>query len=525
MNIRHLFFIPIALLLILWVSFLPGCDSSSDSIGSPPPIGEEATTEALVIPPPETTIPVSPTPALKTPTVSAEHAPQTQTFNDPAGQFTLDIPYDWKLDEATGSYRGANGFFQTAYLPEMGYMQHAGQVCMRLANPPQGPTQMIYLGEDGGCILVPLAQPNQGAVRWVFEYPTDQTELRFFYIEASTAHIAKIIESLVLKESLSGSYRVPSGPIPFEDVGFWENVGELPPGWRVEEMRIIENPANPIKTFSLINHIPRGLLGWPLDQDEFQAKSTLTASPDGDNGNPAEAILAKFGYSIVLKESSGAQYGHPLYQLFHENEMVLDNVDTIGPVTTTDDGSDFAITLSVINDYDYLVTKGGAKILELAIRVLRETPPQFLNNQLVAVYWDPSRNQLQIRDEDETLYSFAPLYGADSGLKAFVIRDSDWFLEVNGFLIQNGVILNETLEYDRIFDLNFVHDKALFFFRKGPRVAISYDGQILPLFFDEVYHLGCCGTESMNPNYFQNRLGFLALRGGVWYYVKLEMGE
>ncbi len=189
-------FVPITIFIIVCLCNLPGCNSSSDSIASPSQIGEGAATEASLISHPETNIPVSPTAVPKSPTVSPEHTPQSQTIDDPAGQFTVDIPFDWKLDEATGAYRGANGFFHTAYLPEMGYMQNAGQVCMRLANSPQGPTQMIRLEEYGGCSLVPLAQPNQEPMRWIFEYPTNQMERRFFYIEASTVHIEKIIESL-----------------------------------------------------------------------------------------------------------------------------------------------------------------------------------------------------------------------------------------------------------------------------------------------------------------------------------------
>jgi len=47
----------------------------------------------------------------------------------------------------------------------------------------------------------------------------------------------------------------------------------------------------------------------------------------------------------------------------------------------------------------------------------------------------------------------------------------------------------------------------------------------MSIYYDEIQHLGCCGYGILNPRSSGNKLGFLALRDGIWYFVKLTIGE
>jgi hypothetical protein len=53
-----------------------------------------------------------------------------------------------------------------------------------------------------------------------------------------------------------------------------------------------------------------------------------------------------------------------------------------------------------------------------------------------------------------------------------------WLLEVDGFLIQDGEVLNERLGYEDIFGWQLLNEKPFYYFRKGPRVGISYDESV-----------------------------------------------
>jgi hypothetical protein len=67
----------------------------------------------------------------------------------------------------------------------------------------------------------------------------------------------------------------------------------------------------------------------------------------------------------------------------------------------------------------------------------------------------------------------------------------------------------------------YVNGKPFYFFRKGPRVGISYDRQVQPVYYDEVAHYMCCGFAGANPYNNGSMIHFFALREGVWYFVTL----
>jgi len=72
-----------------------------------------------------------------------------------------------------------------------------------------------------------------------------------------------------------------------------------------------------------------------------------------------------------------------------------------------------------------------------------------------------------------------------------------------------------------MFDWRLLDEKPFYFFRKGPRLGISYDGIILPVWFDDVYYYGCCGYAALNPYSTQYMVGFFALRDNFWRQVEL----
>jgi len=66
-------------------------------------------------------------------------------------------------------------------------------------------------------------------------------------------------------------------------------------------------------------------------------------------------------------------------------------------------------------------------------------------------------------------------------------------------------------------------EKPLFFFKKdGGKVRVSYDGQVLPMQYDEVFRWGCCGGEGFDPTSNHWMAYFYGKRDGHWHYV--EMG-
>jgi hypothetical protein len=141
------------------------------------------------------------------------------------------------------------------------------------------------------------------------------------------------------------------------------------------------------------------------------------------------------------------------------------------------------------------------------------------------VVWDFERSQVQVMRDQEQIYAFAALFLVDMPLKGLWSWDDHWLLEVDGFLIQDGQILNESLGYEEIFGCQLLNEKPFYYFRKGPRVGISYDGSTLPLHYDEIIHYRCCEPAMFNNAGHEDMAWFYGLRDGTWYYVEIGAFE
>jgi hypothetical protein len=454
------------------------------------------------------------------PAPTPQPTPEWPLYVDPYGGFTLRILPGWKAEEQPGAFSGPDGYLRSGYLPGMGYMQGAIPVCMRLANSPQGPLRRTYFSADSSCVLDSNPEMNIDNVRWVFENSTDRPERRFFYVEANATLIDAIVGKLV-RLSIPNTkqwYRVPTGLLRTEDEVFWQSVGLLPASWEVEEIPIFENPEDSDQVYERYTKLPMDLKSWPfpvvLDQK-------ATSTPEEGLLVEPNAILEKFGYRIM--DISPSDRGP--FAVYHQDQLVLDNISEFKPVLLNKSGTDFILSVTVKGWGYYLIQNGTVQYIDPGT-TQRETSPVFFNDQAVAVFWVPGGGQqLQLKSGEKVLYAFATIFTTNTQLKVFQVWDEDWYMQIGDTLIRNGENLNASLGYEAIFNLRRFDDKIFYFFRKGPRVGISFDGKVLPLYYDEIQHLGCCGYGILNPRSSGNKIGFLALRDGMWYFVKLTIGE
>ena len=454
--------------------------------------------------------------ALPIPTL--QPTPEWSLYVDPYGGFTLRIPPGWRADDEPGAFSGPDGYMRSGYLPEMGYMQDAKAVCMRLANSPQGPIRKAGWSPDSSCFLKPYPDTNANSVRLIFENSTDQPELRFFYVETNAEIIDAIVgrlERLSIPET-NQWYRVPIAPMRQEDMVFWQSVSPLPADWEVEEIPLFDDPGISSQVYERYQQIPMALKSWPFPI-VIDHKDTPTP-PGGLLAEPNE-LLEKFGYRLTNISPSEQS----LFAVYHQDQLVLDSISDFEPVLLNKSGDDFLLSVTVIGRGYCAIQTGNVQCID-PLTTQRRTSPVFLGNQALAVFWEPTTGQLQLKSGEEVLYAFSTIFTTSPQFEAFRIYDEDWYMQIGDTLIRNGENLNTSLGYEAIFDLRRVGDKILYFLRKGPRVGISFDGKVLPLYYDEIQHLGCCGYAMLNPRRSGNRLGFLALRDGIWYFVKLTIG-
>jgi len=156
----------------------------------------------------------------------------------------------------------------------------------------------------------------------------------------------------------------------------------------------------------------------------------------------------------------------------------------------------------------------------------------------------PASVAIEVILDDEVVYS------ADAGnaspltpLQGLWSYNQNWVLEyayvtmtynetenteissATGYLVKNGVLLNEQYFFDEVFGFQFMKGKPFYFFKENEQIGISYDEQVTMLGFEEIPHYGCCSAGILNPNRAQNMVSFFAQKDHTWYYVEIGVYE
>lgn len=151
---------------------------------------------------------------------------------------------------------------------------------------------------------------------------------------------------------------------------------------------------------------------------------------------------------------------------------------------------------------------------------------------------DEDRVIVSVKRDGETLFQMDAGDSAPVGhLYGLWIEDGHWVLEIAfvtttnednvitteavGQVYRDGVSLNEQFGYEEMFGYQLLDGKPFYFYQQNGEILLSYDGEVLPLQYDEVPHYQCCSGAAMNPVAASNWVGFWGLRGEVWYYTEI----
>ena len=445
--------------------------------------------------------------------------PSSQLFEAPGGWFTLELPAAWKPDLPSYantlpvSFPGPDGFFRMAYLPEMAYMRWATQVCERLAYTSlKGWKAGIYeVKGTGSCILFEKTPSDPGTRRVVIKNPKAPPGQRYFYLEADAKHIDAIAASLKLTQPATQceAFNYQGGPLRPEDEAFWAMTGEFPAGLTLIESLDLIDAGQKCAGDALLTKRKQPL----LTPDSVTWRNEPAASTVQQTSSPS---LEQFGYR--LSATGHDSLGKPVYTLYQSNDVVLSDIEAFEPMMLNPTGTEFWMILRDSNHQEWILQKNDLRKWDRFYWILNG--PVFLGEDLIYTIWSPPSWQVQVIRKGRTIFSLPVALGADNPAR-FHIRGKSWLLEAHGTFVQDGVILNEKLGYEEMFDWRLLNEKPFYFFRKGPRVGISYDGKILPIWFEDVYHYGCCGYAGLNPDGTKYMVGFYALRDNLWRWVEI----
>jgi hypothetical protein len=101
--------------------------------------------------------------------------------------------------------------------------------------------------------------------------------------------------------------------------------------------------------------------------------------------------------------------------------------------------------------------------------------------------------------------------------------NNNYYTNAVGQVYRDGVSLNEQYSYEEMFGYQPLGGKPFYFYQQDGVIHLSYDGQELPLWYDEVPHYGCCSYGMINPRAASNWVSFWGQREGVWYYTEIGL--
>lgn len=150
----------------------------------------------------------------------------------------------------------------------------------------------------------------------------------------------------------------------------------------------------------------------------------------------------------------------------------------------------------------------------------------------------PEEGIVTLRLNNEIIFEVGIGEGSTvTNLRGLWVEDGDWVLEVAhvtsvkqdntvhleiiGQVYRNGVNLNDLYGYEEIFGYQHLDDKPFYFYKLDGKIHLSYDGKDLPIWYDKVWHYGCCSIGVLNPKAASNWIGFWGIRDGVWYYTEI----
>ncbi len=190
--------------------------------------------------------------------------------------------------------------------------------------------------------------------------------------------------------------------------------------------------------------------------------------------------------------------------LYKDDQALLENVMPVAPVWVDPQGGGFGLALQVQDAYPserYFVFK------DRLLKVVEDSGTSF---QVLD----------QSSDQEVYHYDYTPTPAVAGGILRQWVWDGKWIIEVPGSVVVDGVPLNEQYGHEETFGWQLMGGKPFYFFIQDGQVGISYDGNPLPVRFDQVPHNQCCSGALMNPQSNLSMVWFYAWIGEQRYYVE-----
>lgn len=433
--------------------------------------------------------------------------PDQQVYIDPDGWYSVNFPANMKPTDKPNSFTYQGSFFETGYLPEMGYMPDDVSVCAWLANMELTPEQSGIDWSNHPCSAISEYQSGYRIRYDIQENPGADPEHRFIYIKSESLW-PQYTFSWLKPPSQTKQERSPA-PLNDEEGHFWAKAISMPAYISVNEYKL---PPPPL-------YLPNN----ELPENPFQYIPTSTPTQLGAIQIPAptprKIPLQELGYELrTIYSPTGQVYD---FQLYRDGRVLIDHVSHVSDIfdVPTDSGQIIAFIVEVkLGQQHYVIENDIIHSWDGYIQYI--SAPILYQGELL--WARVNGGHVEIVKSDGTVIFTLVWPNFPNHYPRLHTWNGHWILEASDFVIQDGENLNKKLDYQQIFNWGLVQHNPTYFFRKGSKVGISFNGDILPLQYDDVWHGQCCGGGAYNPGIGANYIHFFGKRDGVWYHVTVD---
>jgi hypothetical protein len=133
-----------------------------------------------------------------------------------------------------------------------------------------------------------------------------------------------------------------------------------------------------------------------------------------------------------------------------------------------------------------------------------------------------AQNDVKITRNGETVKIFSASQPEVSGdpVVNFWSWEDHWLLEMDNVVIQDGKALNQVAGSAEVFNWQPLNGTSFYLFLKNGKFGVNYNGQDLPLSYDDIIHNRlCCDPARYNILSIPSGVRFFALRNNTWMVV------
>jgi hypothetical protein len=284
------------------------------------------------------------------------------------------------------------------------------------------------------------------------------------------------------------------------DIYQWAYYPQVWAGLTLEEYAVVENEVDSPLTSGddFRKRIPNAV---------FEKHAELRSPTQKQSLDEINAALEPFGYRLEA----------PFHRLYKNDELLKGDVTNFYPITMNASETDFLLRLE--GSGSYLLTKDG--LVEWDSSRSLSTWPVFAKNDLITLQAEEDNSAVNVLKNGKVIFTQALTFTIEAPVHFLQSYRGQWVLETNETVIIDGKDLREANGYSEVFGWQTLDGRPFYFFIKDGKVGLSYNGQVLPVLYEQVIHGLCCDLTAFNPEGSERMVWFYALKEGVWHYVEL----